>query len=295
MPVDLNILAGMAGPRVQLNDPLETAMRGRQYEAAGQENALAGMKMQQMQEDRGVQQELDNFDGKDPSQLSRRAQKMFASNQAAQQKAQIEDHMAKVDAGSQLAGGAYDQTSWDAFRGQMQNIAPDMVERIPAKYSKEARDGLVNAGIKAKDSMNQSLREIDQQMRMMQIQQTGNNQREMMDFRRSQQDDRNNKAGRPIAGGDGNFYTDNGDGTVSPMTIRGGNPNTNALAPQNGQPATDGSQQPVSTGQPFTAPKKGVGSKPLTSGITTIQNNLLTEIGSTQILKQLGVRLLAVR
>ena len=218
MPLDSNIYTRNQGPAVQLNDPLNTAMRAAQYQGQMSENALSGMKQQQAGQEMSVQAELDNFDGQDPSTLSKRAQKMYASSQIEQQKAQLEDHMAKVDAGSQLAGGAYDQASWDAFRGQMSKIAPDMLEGIPAQYSKEVRDGLVNAGIKAKDSMNQALKEIDQQMRMMQIQQTGNNQREMMDFRREQQEDRNTNA---LSGGNVNMLvedTDQGKMLVNPRT-----------------------------------------------------------------------------
>lgn len=173
---DYRLLARGVDP-IKLDNPLDNALAAAKVQGAQSQNALVGAQAQQAQRTIGIQNELDNFDGSDPSKLSRPAQKMYASDQSAQKMAALDQHMKVIEAGTQLAQGATDQASWDAFRQEMAGYDPKAAQNIPAQFDPATRDAFVVKGLSVKDS-------FENQMKMMEKQSKDADRQEMMNYRR---------------------------------------------------------------------------------------------------------------
>lgn len=173
---DYRLLSRGVDP-IKLDNPLDNALAAAKVQGAQSQNALVGAQAQQAQRTIGIQNELDNFDGSDPSKLSRPAQKQFASEQSAQKMAALDQHMKVIEAGTQLAQGATDQASWDAFRQEMAGYDPKAAQNIPAQFDPAARDAFVVKGLSVKDS-------FANQMKMLEMQSKDADRQEMMNYRR---------------------------------------------------------------------------------------------------------------
>lgn len=173
---DYRLLARGVDP-IKLDNPLDNALAAAKVQGAQSQNALAGAQAQQAQRTVGIQNELDNFDGSDPSKLSRPAQKQFSAEQSAQKMAALDRHMKVIEAGTQLAQGATDQASWDAFRQEMAGYDPKAAQNIPAQFDPATRDAFVVKGLSVKDS-------FANQMKMMEMQSKDADRQEMMNYRR---------------------------------------------------------------------------------------------------------------
>ena len=173
---DYRLLAKGVDP-IKLDNPLDNALAAAKVQGAQSQNALAGAQAQQAQRTIGIQNELDNFDGVDPSRLSRPAQKQFSAEQSAQKMAALDQHMKIIEAGTQLAQGATDQASWDAFRQEMAAYDPKAAQNIPAQFDPATRDAFVVKGLSVKDS-------FANQMKMMEMQSKDADRQEMMNYRR---------------------------------------------------------------------------------------------------------------
>lgn len=177
---DYRLLARGVDP-IKLDNPLDNALAAAKVQGAQSQNALVGAQAQQAQRTMGIQNELDNFDGSDPSKLSRPAQKQFASEQSAQKMAALDQHMKVIEAGTQLAQGATDQASWDAFRQEMAGYDPKAAQNIPAQFDPATRDAFVVKGLSVKDS-------FANQMKMLEMQSKDADRQEMMNYRRDMVD-----------------------------------------------------------------------------------------------------------
>ena len=173
---DYRLLAKGVDP-IKLDNPLDNALAAAKIQGAQSQNALAGAQAQQAQRTIGIQNELDNFDGIDPSRLSRPAQKQFSAEQSAQKMAALDQHMKIIEAGTQLAQGATDQASWDAFRQEIAGYDPKAAQNIPAQFDPATRDAFVVKGLSVKDS-------FANQMKMMEMQSKDADRQEMMNYRR---------------------------------------------------------------------------------------------------------------
>jgi hypothetical protein len=206
---DYRLLARGVDP-IKLDNPLDNALAAAKVQGAQSQNALAGAQAQQAQRTIGIQNELDNFDGSDPSKLSRPAQKQFSAEQSAQKMAALDQHMKVIEAGTQLAQGATDQASWDAFRQEMAGYDPKAAQNIPAQFDPATRDAFVVKGLSVKDS-------FANQMKMMEMQSKDADRQEMMNYRRDMlgiaQQNANSNATRANTGAaKGGFIVDvNGD------------------------------------------------------------------------------------
>ena len=173
---DYRMLAKGVTP-IDLPNPIQNALGAQQVAGAQTANALNGIKLQNDQRAMGIQSELDNFDGTDPTKLSRPAQKQFATEQSAQKLAALDSHMKIIEAGTQLAQGATNQAEWDQFRQQMAQFDPKAAANIDPLFTPEKRDAFVVKGLSVKDS-------FANQMKMMELQSRDADRQEMMKYRR---------------------------------------------------------------------------------------------------------------
>ncbi len=215
---DYRLLARGVDP-IKLGNPLDNALAAAKVQGAQSQNALVGAQAQQAQRTIGIQNELDNFDGSDPSKLSRPAQKMYASDQAAQKMAALDQHMKVIEAGTQLAQGATDQASWDAFRQEMAGYDPKAAQNIPAQFDPATRDAFVVKGLSVKDS-------FANQMKMMEMQSKDADRQEMMNYRRDmlnmQRDKVDNSQNKPVYDSSLRAFV-NPDGTLTHIKDGGQN------------------------------------------------------------------------
>jgi len=202
---DYRLLARGVDP-IKLDNPLDNALAAAKVQGAQSQNALVGAQAQQAQRTMGIQNELDNFDGSDPSKLSRPAQKQFASEQSAQKMAALDQHMKVIEAGTQLAQGATDQASWDAFRQEMAGYDLKAAQNIPAQFDPATRDAFVVKGLSVKDS-------FANQMKMLEMQSKDADRQEMMNYRRDMLDVARMKAEKP-AGSNKPIFIDTPNGKM---------------------------------------------------------------------------------
>ena len=202
---DYRLLARGVDP-IKLDNPLDNALAAAKVQGAQSQNALVGAQAQQAQRTMGIQNELDNFDGTDPSKLSRPAQKQFASEQSAQKMAALDQHMKLIEAGTQLAQGATDQASWDAFRQEMAGYDLKAAKNIPAQFDPATRDAFVVKGLSVKDS-------FANQMKMLEMQSKDADRQEMMNYRRDMLDVARMKAEKP-AGSNKPIFIDTPNGKM---------------------------------------------------------------------------------
>lgn len=189
---DYRLLARGVDP-IKLDNPLDNALAAAKVQGAQSQNALVGAQAQQAQRTMGIQNELDNFDGADPSKLSRPAQKQFASEQSAQKMAALDQHMKVIEAGTQLAQGATDQASWDAFRQEMAGYDLKAAQNIPAQFDPATRDAFVVKGLSVKDSFANQMKMLEMQSKDADRQEMMNYRRDMLDINRTKSDSSQNK------------------------------------------------------------------------------------------------------
>jgi len=189
---DYRLLARGVDP-IKLDNPLDNALAAAKVQGAQSQNALVGAQAQQAQRTMGIQNELDNFDGSDPSKLSRPAQKQFASEQSAQKMAALDQHMKVIEAGTQLAQGATDQASWDAFRQEMAGYDLKAAQNIPAQFDPATRDAFVVKGLSVKDSFANQMKMLEMQSKDADRQEMMNYRRDMLDINRTKSDSSQNK------------------------------------------------------------------------------------------------------
>jgi len=178
---DYRLLARGVDP-IKLDNPLDNALAAAKVQGAQSQNALVGAQAQQAQRTMGIQNELDNFDGTDPSKLSRPAQKQFALDQAATHKAQIEDHLKKFEVIGQIMSGVQDQATYDRARQQaVQVLGADAVKNMNPVYdANEIEQNRIQA-VGVKD-------QLANQLKMMEFKSKDADRQEMMNYRRDMVD-----------------------------------------------------------------------------------------------------------
>lgn len=125
---------------VQIESPMNALMQYAQIQGAQQQNALASMKMEELQrartQDETVRTGIQS--GADPAQVLLNAGRVneslqFSKGKREKEKADLEAAMQRLQVGAQLLSTARDQPSYDASR-QAQAEAGLDVSRLPAQY-----------------------------------------------------------------------------------------------------------------------------------------------------------------
>jgi hypothetical protein len=190
---DYRLLARGVDP-IKLDNPLDNALAAAKVQGAQSQNALVGAQAQQAQRTIGIQNELDNFDGTDPSKLSRPAQKQFALDQAATHRAQIEDHLKKFEVIGQIMSGVQDQATYDRARQQaVQVLGADAVKNMNPVYdANEIEQNRIQA-VGVKDQLANQLKMMEFKSKDADRQEMMNYRRDMLDINRTKSDSSQNK------------------------------------------------------------------------------------------------------
>lgn len=165
-----NFIAGLMARGVdpiQIANPLDVAAKAAQVGAAQNQNALSGMQTMQAARAVGVQNELDRFDGKDPSSLSYAAQKQYASDSAAQRKSQIEQALNIHAALGQIMSGVKDQRTYDIARQQaIPIVGIDAVRNLNPIYDPNEVEMHRQQAMSVKDQLDKEYKLMDIQSRV---------------------------------------------------------------------------------------------------------------------------------
>jgi hypothetical protein len=190
---DYRLLARGVDP-IKLDNPLDNALAAAKVQGAQSQNALVGAQAQQAQRTIGIQNELDNFDGTDPSKLSRPAQKQFALDQAATHKAQIEDHLKKFEVIGQIMSGVQDQATYDRARQQaVQVLGADAVKNMNPVYDANEIEQNRIQSIPYKTQLENQLKMLEMQSKDADRQEMMSYRRDMLDINRTKSDSSQNK------------------------------------------------------------------------------------------------------